>query len=70
MVFNQFELDPGNNRKKNLMIGCIYRHPNSNLYLFTEKFDDLLKHLNQCEHDVYILRDLKVHQPSTHRKVP
>ena len=40
-----------------IVIGCIYRHPKSNIELFTDQLEELLRYLNQRKYDVFILGD-------------
>ena len=48
------------NNNKNIIIGCIYRHPRSNIQAYIEHLDELLRHLNQLKHQVIILGDINI----------
>ena len=65
------EIDSTKKSKNQMVIGCVYRHPNSNIENFTEQLDDMLRYLNQCKYDVFILGDINIdffkyanHQPT------
>ena len=45
------------NTKRNIIVGVVYRVPNSNLEIFNTEFTDLLKHLTQENKRVYITGD-------------
>ncbi len=64
------EIDPGIKSKKHRIIGCVYRHPKSNIEIFTQRFEELLRCINQRKYGVYILGDFNIdffkytsHQP-------
>ena len=40
------EIDPGVKSKKHI-IGCVYRHPKSNIKNFTEHLEELLRYSNR-----------------------
>ena len=44
----------------NVIIGCIYRPPNSNLIRFNEEINILLKKLNSMNKSVYIMGDYNI----------
>ena len=54
------EVDTGIKQRKPIIIGCIYRHPKSNLELFTNRLEETLRFLNQSKYDVFILGDINV----------
>jgi exonuclease III len=59
----------GHNVNKNIIIGCIYRHPKANIEKYTDELDELLKHLNQRKYQVVLLGDVNIdflnsHQPT------
>ena len=65
------EIDPGLKSKKHIIIGCVYRHPKSNIEIFKERFEELLRYINQRKYDVYILGHFNIdffkytsHQPT------
>ena len=45
---------------KNIVIGCIYRPPNSNLSLFNDSIGDILDNLNKQNKIVYLLGDFNI----------
>jgi len=45
---------------RNIIVGCIYRPPNSNLIKFNEIMDNMLKKLINFNKDVYILGDFNI----------
>ena len=45
---------------KNAIVGCIYRHPKSDLARFTAELENILTNLDSCKHDVYILGDMNI----------
>jgi len=45
---------------KNIIVGCLYRPPNSNVSTFNETIGDLLKLLNAKKLPVYILGDFNI----------
>ena len=45
---------------KNIIIGCIYRHPKANIEKYTDELDELLKHLNQRKYQVVLLGDVNI----------
>jgi hypothetical protein len=56
---------------KNIIIGCIYRHPKSNVDHFTDELEKLLHYLNQCKYQVILAGDFSIdffqyvtHQPT------
>ena len=56
---------------KNIIIGCIYRHPKASIEIFTDQLNELLRHLNQNKYQFYILGDINIdffqylnHQPT------
>jgi len=53
------EIDPCN-KKKHIMVGCVYKHPSANVEEFTLKFEELLKELNLNKDDAYILGDMNI----------
>ena len=53
------EIDPCN-KKKHIMIGCIYKHPSANVDEFTTVLDKFLKQLNMNKYEVYILGDMNI----------
>ena len=54
------EIDPNNNNRKHIMIGCIYKHPTANMEEFTIKFDEFLNQLNSNKYDIYIMGDMNI----------
>ena len=53
------EIEPGIHKKK-IVIGCIYRHPRANIEIFTDQLNELLKNLNYCIDQFYILGDINI----------
>ena len=56
---------------KNIIIGCIYRHPKNNVDHFTDELEKLLHYLNQCKYQVILAGDFSIdflqyvtHQPT------
>ena len=45
-------------KQKNLVIGCIYRHPKGNRDLFHDNFKTQLKELNSKGHEILVLGDI------------
>lgn len=45
---------------KNIIIGSIYRHPKGNVDQFAVKLDEMLKYLNVCKYQVYLLGDINI----------
>ena len=48
---------------KNIIIGSIYtfyRHQKGNVEQFTVKLDEMLKYLNECKYQVYLLGDINI----------
>jgi len=45
---------------RNLIIGCNYRPPNSNLTIFNKEIDLFFRELNATEKDVYIMGDYNI----------
>ena len=45
---------------KNLIIGCIYRPPNSNLPSFNEEIGNIINKLNHHNENMYLLGDYNV----------
>jgi endonuclease/exonuclease/phosphatase family metal-dependent hydrolase len=56
----EIESDNTASINKNIIIGCVYRHPRSNTQAYIEHLDELLKHLNQLKHQVIILGDINI----------
>ena len=44
------EIDPCN-KKKHIMIGCIYKHPSANIDEFISKFEQLVEEININRYD-------------------
>ena len=45
---------------KNIIVGCIYKHPKANIEKFTEQLEELLGQLNQGKYDIYLLGDFNI----------
>ena len=45
---------------KNIIVGCIYKHPKANIEKFTEQLEELLGQLNQSKYDIYLLGDFNI----------
>ena len=65
------EIQAKNNMGKNTIIGCIYRHPKSNVDHFTDELEKLLHYFNQCKYQVILTGDFNIdffqyvtHQPT------
>ena len=43
-----------------IIVGCIYRHPSSNLDSFISQFENLIRSLNQSKHQIFILGDMNI----------
>ena len=54
------EIESGFNDNKNIIVGCVYRHPKSKICEFIERLDALLKYLNQCKYQVVLLGDINI----------
>ena len=46
--------------KPNIIAGCIYRHPSSNLDNFISQLENLVSPLHQSKHQVFILGDMNI----------
>ncbi|CAH3175140.1 unnamed protein product, partial [Porites lobata] len=46
--------------KPSIIVGCIYRHPSSNLDNFIFQLENLVSPLNQSKHQVFILGDMNI----------
>ena len=46
--------------KPSIIVGCIYRHPSSNLDNFISQLENLVSPLNQSKHQVLILGDMNI----------
>ena len=46
--------------KPSIIVGCIYRHPSSNLDSFISQFENLIRSLNQSKHQIFILGDMNI----------
>ena len=53
-----------------MIVGCIYRHPSSNLDNFISQLENLISSLHQSKHQVFILGDMNIDflQVGTHSK--
>ena len=49
-----------NENKSNIIIGSIYRHPNSNIIEFTTELETILKELNNNKYQVFITGDINI----------
>ena len=47
-------------RQKNVLVGCVYRHPKGNLEFFRETLKKQLEQLNTKGHEVLVLGDLNM----------
>ena len=54
------EIAVSGKNKKNIILGCIYRHPNADLHSFTEQLENILIKLNDAKCDVYIMGDINI----------
>ena len=46
--------------KPSIIVGCIYRHPSSNLDSFISQFENLIRSLNQSKHQIFILGNMNI----------
>ncbi|CAH3160145.1 unnamed protein product [Porites lobata] len=46
--------------KPSIIVGCICRHPSSNLDNFISQLENLVSPLNQSKHQVFILGDMNI----------
>jgi Skp family chaperone for outer membrane proteins len=58
-----------NMRQKNVVVGCIYRPPNSDIVTFNDEMDVLLKQISHLNRNVYLLGDFNINllKTSTHQ---
>ena len=45
---------------KNIILGCIYRHPDADFDQFTSQLESILTKLNDAKHEVYIMGDINI----------
>jgi len=63
-IFIELEME-----RRNIIVGCLYRPPNSNMTIFNDEIYDLLKKLNNLNRDIYLLGDYNIDllRSSTHQ---
>ena len=58
--FNALNKKPPFETRTSSIVGCIYRHPSSNLGNYISQLENLVSPLNQSKHQVFILGDMNI----------
>ena len=49
-----------NGKKRSIVVGCIYRHPNNNLTNFIDQLNNIIKSINPNKYDLFLLGDINI----------
>ena len=49
-----------NGKKRYIVVGCIYRHPNNNLTNFTNQLHNIIKSFNPNKYDLFLFGDINI----------
>ena len=58
--FESLRIEIKNNKKKNIICGCIYRHPNTNSVQFIEYIESTLSKIDRNKYEVFLMGDFNI----------